>query len=147
MLIVFVFPQFFMSKITHLDYPDDDTIWGVSQTLHDLLSFGLFGALVTTIPLLGGRIAGAVAPTIFLSNILILPNIYLCLYIGASEIVSVAWPICKMFKSDFLGWFKKDSEFFSVFAEEDSASDYSMPSNPTSTTIYTERDFDKLSEI
>eukprot|EP00815_Leptocylindrus_aporus_P010989 CAMPEP_0116053136 /NCGR_PEP_ID=MMETSP0322-20121206/2000_1 /TAXON_ID=163516 /ORGANISM="Leptocylindrus danicus var. apora, Strain B651" /LENGTH=587 /DNA_ID=CAMNT_0003536227 /DNA_START=88 /DNA_END=1848 /DNA_ORIENTATION=- len=133
---------FFMSKITHLDYPDDDTIWGVSQTVHDLLSFGLFGALVTTIPLLGGRIAGAVAPTIFLSNILILPNIYLCRYIGASEIVSVAWPICKMFKSDFLGWFKKDSEFFSVFAEEDNASDYSMPSRPTSTTSHTERDFD-----
>ena len=100
---------FCLSQVTHLDYPSDATVLGVSSGFQDFLNINLTGTIVTTIPLLMGRISGAVAPRMFLSNPFIFPNIYLCKLIGASGIIDAAWPICEFLKSSRWGCFETDA--------------------------------------
>lgn len=91
---------------------DDDLIFEAhSIGVREFILSNALGALVTAIPLLWGRLTASAIPRKFLSNIFILPNIYLCRAIGSLGIVDASWPIVAMLKSCYLGWYRSDLEY------------------------------------
>lgn len=111
---------FCLAQVTHLDYPDDKTVLNVSSGFQDFLNVNLLGSLVTTIPILSGRILGTILPYTVLSNVFMYPNVYLCKIIGASGAIDSSWPIAKC----LMEWpssriYVPDSECIPEFAQAD----------------------------
>lgn len=110
---------FYLSKVTHLlnnNNEDDDDGFDILQgtaspNFREIFVSNVLGVLVTAIPLLWGRLAAACMPRLFLSNLLILPNIYFCKAIGSLGIVDASWPIVAVLKSPYLGWYKCDADY------------------------------------
>mmetsp|Transcript_11120 Transcript_11120/g.16837 ORF Transcript_11120/g.16837 Transcript_11120/m.16837 type:complete len:328 (-) Transcript_11120:136-1119(-) len=108
---IFVTASFFyLSKVTHLLSADDNAEGDPLSKFREFFVSNVLGVLVTAIPLLWGRLAAACMPRLYLSNLLILPNIYFCKAIGSLGIVDASWPIVAMLKSSYLGWYRCDAD-------------------------------------
>jgi len=85
-----------VARITTLNFPDGDSIFGVSQGLQNFFNTGLLGALITTIVgSLAWRIIASSFSLAFLSNPLIYVIIRLCLLLEASGLCSASWVLAR----------------------------------------------------
>ena len=115
--------MFVLARVSTLNYDtsNDETIFGVSNTLQDIFNTGFLGAIITTlVASLAWRMIASAFPVAFLSNPLVYVIIRFCLILEGSGVCSASWVLGMILKNTFA--YKPDATYIGTVEERYAAS-------------------------